>query len=150
MDKIDKIEKEKETFVDMVLHSVGPFLHTVEYQRQLAAELLKISGEDLTDARYLLYEMIVDLSIHPNLRLQMENLGNGLVLWDHPNLRTVREGFQEQDAFIEQPPEIDEGIIQCKRCKSNRTFSFSKQTRRGDESTTVFVRCSKCSFSFRL
>lgn len=144
------IHQDQNVFVDLVLHSVSPFLRDVEYQRQLAHELWNMAGNNLTDARYLLYEMIVDLSIHPNLRLQMENLGNGLVLWNHPNLRTVREGFQEQDAFIEQPPEIDEGIIQCKRCKSNRTFSFSKQTRRGDESTTVFVRCSKCSFSFRL
>jgi hypothetical protein len=139
-----------DVLLELVVHSTVAFIRKHEHHIQLAEALWSMSGEDVGVARYLLYEIIVDLSIHPNLRTQLDMIGHGMVLWDHPNLRVVRETFQEQDAFIECPPEIEEGIIECKKCRSKKTFSFSKQTRRGDESTTVFVRCSKCSFSFRL
>ncbi|NDF99366.1 MAG: transcription factor S, partial [Chitinophagia bacterium] len=36
------------------------------------------------------------------------------------------------------------------RCHSKRTFSFSKQTRRSDESSTVFVRCAMCHHTYRM
>lgn len=41
-------------------------------------------------------------------------------------------------------PSVDEGMFQCNKCKSKKIFTMSKQTRSGDEATTVFARCSEC------
>lgn len=41
-------------------------------------------------------------------------------------------------------PEVDEGMFQCLKCSSKKIYTMSKQTRSGDEATTVFARCSKC------
>lgn len=41
-------------------------------------------------------------------------------------------------------PEVDEGMFTCLKCKSKRIFTASKQTRSGDEATTVFAKCSEC------
>jgi DNA-directed RNA polymerase subunit M/transcription elongation factor TFIIS len=49
----------------------------------------------------------------------------------------------EQDNFIIQPFEIVEGITECK-CGSKRVYSFTKQTRGGDEISTTFNECLSC------
>lgn len=41
-------------------------------------------------------------------------------------------------------PEVEEGMFTCENCNSKKIFTMSKQTRSGDESTTVFARCSEC------
>lgn len=45
-------------------------------------------------------------------------------------------------------PNVEEGMFQCQKCKSNKVFTMSKQTRSGDEATTVFAKCSQCKFGW--
>lgn len=47
------------------------------------------------------------------------------------------------DEFRQKDLEVADGIFQCK-CGSKKVMSFSKQTRSGDESTTVFASCTVC------
>jgi len=56
----------------------------------------------------------------------------------------VQQLITEQHNFIENPFEVEEGVLQCNKCGSKKTFSFSKQTRGGDEGTTVFAQCANC------
>lgn len=141
---------DKQIFTDTIHDMTEKYIQLPEH-RQLLADVLWILGEhDLDKSRFLLYEIIVDYSHHHSVSLLIDHICQKHLLWSHPNLRAVRDMFHEQDEFVEKPPEIDEGVIQCKRCRSKRTFSFSKQTRRGDESTTVFVRCSQCYHQFRI
>ena len=35
--------------------------------------------------------------------------------------------------------------MECNRCGSNKTYSYTKQIRSGDEATTVFAICCKCN-----
>jgi len=65
-------------------------------------------------------------------------------LWNHPVFEFVAKKVGESDAFDAQPCVAKEGLYSCKKCGSNRTFSFGKQTRGLDEGTTVFVKCVKC------
>jgi DNA-directed RNA polymerase subunit M/transcription elongation factor TFIIS len=58
--------------------------------------------------------------------------------------KDVRDTLDEQQNFIENPFEVDEGVLECSKCGSKKTFSFSKQTRGGDEGTTVFAQCTNC------
>ena len=106
-------------------------------------------GDD-EQLRYLVYEVVVEYLFCNNIHHVMEQTKKGDIGFQHPSLENIRMEFAEQDDFLENPPEVEEGVMECKRCQSKRTFSFSKQTRRSDESATVFIRCSNCSFMYKM
>ncbi|GHV49493.1 hypothetical protein AGMMS49579_01350 [Spirochaetia bacterium] len=60
---------------------------------------------------------------------------------DFLNQNNIKE--EEEIEYLECPPIIEEGVLKCK-CGSSKVYSFSKQTRRCDESTTVFALCYVC------
>ena len=39
--------------------------------------------------------------------------------------------------------------IECPRCGNNTTYVWQVQTRGADESSTQFLRCTNCSYTFR-
>ena len=49
----------------------------------------------------------------------------------------------EQDNFIENPFEIEEGVLECK-CGSKRVFSYQKQSRSADEPMSTYATCVAC------
>jgi hypothetical protein len=58
---------------------------------------------------------------------------------------------EEQEYFnFLNCPNVEEGLYSCSRCKSKRIYKFSKQTRAGDESTTVFAICTSCKKKWTL
>ena len=65
--------------------------------------------------------------------------------WNHGNFDDIKNRLSEQDNFTIKPFEVDEGVLECGKCGSKKTFSYTKQTRGGDESTTVFAVCSECN-----
>lgn len=107
-------------------------------------------AKDENELRYLLYEVVVEYLYTDNLRAVMEQIQKKELGWNHPNFHQIRHDFQEEDDFIQNPPAVEEGVMECTKCHSKRTFSFSKQTRRSDESATVFVRCSNCNHTYKL
>ena len=62
----------------------------------------------------------------------------------------VKYKMQEFENFILNPFEVEEGVLICNKCDSNKTFSYTKQTRGGDESTTVFAICSQCDNRWKI
>nr|UNH60793.1 DNA-directed RNA polymerase III subunit [Scale drop disease virus] len=38
----------------------------------------------------------------------------------------------------------------CTKCKSNKTFMVTRQTRSADEALSVFVKCVKCSNQWQI
>lgn len=88
------------------------------------------------------YQLVHDIH-SDNLEKVLKDLKDGKYGWNHDSLEVFRDMECEQDAFIIQPFEIIEGIVEC-RCGSNRVYSFSKQTRSGDESITTFNECLIC------
>ena len=66
--------------------------------------------------------------------------------WNHPRFQSIRDKINEENNFIENPViDIAEGIIQCNKCKSFKTFSYQKQVRSSDEGFTLFVNCVDCN-----
>lgn len=64
----------------------------------------------------------------------------------HFKSKCFQKYIKEEEEYLNflNCPEVDEGIYQCNKCKSKKIYKFSKQTRAGDESTTVFAMCTSC------
>lgn len=103
-----------------------------------------------SEAQYLVYEIATEFLYTNNIQHIVEQVRKKNIYWNHPNFDTIRHEFQEEDDFLENPPQVEEGVIECTKCHSKRTFSFSKQTRRSDESATVFIRCSNCDYMYKI
>lgn len=61
-----------------------------------------------------------------------------------------RMKLKEHDGFLIKPFEVDEGVLECGKCCSNKTISYTKQTRSGDESTSVFALCYNCNNKWKM
>ena len=75
---------------------------------------------------------------------------NGKYQFNSDVYEDVRYRMKEFELFILKPFEVDEGVLTCNKCGSNRTFSYTKQTRSGDEATTVFAVCSICNARWKI
>ena len=64
--------------------------------------------------------------------------------WDHKTFKTFKKTQQEQDDYILNPFEAEEGVVQCKKCKSWKVYSISVQTRAADEPMTTVSQCTVC------
>lgn len=112
-----------------------------------------INKLSVTDEDYIrnIYQFIGDtiLKTFP-LTDEIRRVKNGKIGWKHPMYNTVQEKLDEHDSFIVHPFEVVEGINKCNRCQSMKTYSYSKQTRSSDESTTVFCTCAICGLSWTI
>lgn len=68
----------------------------------------------------------------------------GYLGFEHKIFDYFKKKIDEEDDHLMNPFEVEEGVIQCSKCKSYKVFSISKQTRASDEPLTVFSQCSIC------
>ena len=66
------------------------------------------------------------------------------------NYAKIKKLKEEEEDFIKNPPLVVEGINKCYKCGSNKTISYSKQTRSADEGTTVFCCCYICNNKWKM
>lgn len=71
-------------------------------------------------------------------------------LFSAKEFEEIHHLVKEQEDYLNNPIQVEDGIIECKKCHSFKTLSFAKQTRASDEGTTVFVKCAVCHHQFRL
>jgi len=74
---------------------------------------------------------------------RLERIKKGEIGWNHPSISDDVLDVDEMRDYIQKPLEVEEGVIEC-TCGSNRVFSYQKQTRGCDESSTTFAQCAKC------
>ncbi len=55
--------------------------------------------------------------------------------------------IDKEDAAIKTNPTTN---VACPKCDNNLAYTWSVQTRAGDEGATQFFRCTKCNYTFRL
>ena len=95
-----------------------------------------------------LFQVICDIINGVTLKTIIDNINNKRIGWKHIMYDDIEFLLQEQDGFILKPFEVAEGILNCTKCGSNRTFSHSKQVRSCDEGTSVFATCVVCKNSW--
>jgi DNA-directed RNA polymerase subunit M/transcription elongation factor TFIIS len=78
------------------------------------------------------------------LKLIIEKINQSNFIWGHECFLKICTKIEEQDNFITNPIEVSKGVAVCKKCGSDRVFSYSKQTRSSDEGITTFCQCVVC------
>lgn len=97
----------------------------------------------------LVYETIGALIHGTTLKELCKRLHHKRFGWSHPSYDELRTRLEEEDTFTTTPVEVEEGILECGKCGSKKTFSFQKQTRSIDEGATTFAQCAVCKNSWR-
>lgn len=69
---------------------------------------------------------------------------SGRIGWKSPSYDSVSDRINEFDEYLSKPFEVVEGVVQCGKCSSKKTWSVQKQTRGSDEPMTTFSRCVEC------
>ena len=64
--------------------------------------------------------------------------------WEHACFETVCNRINEQNEFIVNPFNVEEGVLKCHKCGSKRVFSYNKMTKSSDEMTSTFAQCIAC------
>lgn len=100
-------------------------------------------SEDDDEYLWNIYQIIGDVSNGVKLKELLVQIKSKKINWNHPFYEDMINDEIEQDNFIMNPFEIQEGVIECK-CGSSRVFSFQKQCRGADETATTFAECSAC------
>ena len=84
------------------------------------------------------------------LKKIISNIKNGTIGIFSEDFKDIQEKIKEEESFIIKPFEIEEGVLECGKCGSKKTYSYTKQTRSGDESTTVFAICCNCNSKWKI
>lgn len=108
--------------------------------------IYKLSNDN-DEYLYNIYQIISDISDGANLKELLTRIKENKINWKHPFYDDMKDAEIEQDNFIMNPFEIQEGVIECK-CGSNRVFSYQKQCRGADETATTFAECAACGNKF--
>jgi DNA-directed RNA polymerase subunit M/transcription elongation factor TFIIS len=119
---------------------------------ELIYKTYKSKYESENESKYneILYQIIGDIisvkDNNINLKTIAQNIKEGKIGFNHQSYDDIRLIIKEQDDYLICPFEVEEGVMECNKCGSNKVITYSKQTRAGDEGTTVFCTCSnaKC------
>lgn len=103
------------------------------------------NDEDTSETNYLryIYQIIGDILDGCKLKTILVNIKAGKLGWYHSSFNEVTDKMQEQDDFIENPFEVEEGVFEC-RCGSRRVYSYQKMCRGADEPMSSFAQCVAC------
>ena len=105
----------------------------------------KKTDEDIEKMyKAIIYQIIGDILAKKKLSNILEDIKQSKIGWDHRSFESVKFRQNEQDEFILNPFEVEEGALECKKCGSKKTFSYSKQVRSADEPMTTFAQCISC------
>jgi DNA-directed RNA polymerase subunit M/transcription elongation factor TFIIS len=105
---------------------------------------LTSNEDDIEDVYNLyLYQIIGDLIDGSKLKPLLVSIKAGKLGWEHKSFNEVTIKLKEQEDFIENPFEVEEGVIEC-RCGSKRVYSYSRQQRSCDEPSTTYAECVAC------
>jgi len=92
----------------------------------------------------ILYEVVELISQKIKLKIIITKIKTNNFGIFSEDFKDIAQKIEEEESFIIKPFEIEEGVLECGNCGSKKTYSYTKQTRSGDESTTVFAVCCNC------
>jgi len=76
-------------------------------------------------------------------------LKEGKLGYDHEDFDLCRIKQKEYDEYLVNPFSVENGLLDCIKCKSKRTISYYRQDRSSDEGTSVYSQCLDCKYKWR-
>lgn len=71
-------------------------------------------------------------------------------LYGSSTYEPFRNDQKDKDEFVTNPFSVEEGVMQCTKCGSKKTYSTQRQVRSADEGFTTFCYCMNCSAKWRI
>ena len=96
-----------------------------------------------------LFQIIGDIINKLPLKDILNNIKTHKIGWEHTHYNETASIINEQNEFIKNPFEVEEGVFQCNNCGSRRVYSYSRQDRSCDEGTSVYAQCVACKSKWR-
>ncbi len=78
----------------------------------------------------------------------LKSIRDGEIGWKHECYKEMALRMIEKDAFVSDGIVVEEGVVQCQKCKSWRVHSTAVNNRSGDEGTSVMAQCINCKTSW--
>lgn len=79
-----------------------------------------------------------------NMKMYFGDVKAGKIGWNSTTFDSIRSKIIEHDEYLVKPFDVVEGVAQCGKCGSKKTWSIAKQMRSGDEGTSTISRCVEC------
>ena len=108
------------------------------------AAIYKNTGDDVYKYNDLIFQTVAAISNGYQLSSIVKDIKEGRTGWDDPIFDNYKIDQNEEDDFIENPFQVEEGALQCTKCGSKRTISYSKQMRSADEPASTIATCISC------
>jgi DNA-directed RNA polymerase subunit M/transcription elongation factor TFIIS len=120
-----------------------------EHIKNIIDERLRLLSEEMMeDIEWLWCQVYSDLNGETNSKNIQEYINSiiekGLLGWDHRMFSDIKRKQNEQDDYILNPFEAEEGVVECNKCGSRKVYSVSVQTRAADEPMTTMAQCTVC------
>ena len=119
-----------------------------KYTTIIDALLDKLSSEMGEEKEWLLSQVYDDLAGKEDpltIETYIEDvIKQGMLGWEHASFSNIKQSQHEQDDYILNPFEAEEGVVECKKCGSSKVYSVSVQTRAADEPMTTMAQCTVC------
>ncbi len=109
-------------------------------------ETVVAKNSDIIEDAYkdAIYQIVFDIQNKMSIKEIYRQIRAGMIGWKHHSFYNMCLRIAEQNEFIENPFEVEEGVHTCRKCGSRRVFSYNRQVRGGDEGTGVFCECAAC------
>jgi DNA-directed RNA polymerase subunit M/transcription elongation factor TFIIS len=124
---------------------------SIETNRKIMNKHITALAKEMNlDPMDLLYE-VAYLLREEKMKLKdiVELVKSGKIHKNHKNFNKIIQRIEETDKYLDKPFETTEGAEKCRKCGSQRTISYTKQTRLGmDEGLSVIVFCVECKYRY--
>lgn len=106
--------------------------------------------EELDDAVYMVVHTILTSNLEGRESKKVIKFLNSTAIniWDHPIFSSYVKTEKEIE-ILQTEIEVEEGVLECPKCKSIRVLSYQLQTRSADEPMTIFARCTNKACKYR-
>jgi DNA-directed RNA polymerase subunit M/transcription elongation factor TFIIS len=117
-----------------------------EWLKKVFCSLKKMSFDE--DEEWLKCQILEDLGNNPTeeeAKMYIKNIINEKKLgFEHSIFSDMNKRQKEQDDYVLNPFQAEEGVVQCKKCESFKVYSVSVLTRAADEPMTTVSFCTIC------
>jgi DNA-directed RNA polymerase subunit M/transcription elongation factor TFIIS len=138
--EVFKNEKNRKVFEKNIWeHTEVPNQSEIEHGEEYLFIMYQICGDMIIDNLSKSEEVPKKGTTERLVDIKQKKFG-----WNSTVFENISKYIEEYDEYLVNPFEVVEGVSECHKCHSKRTWSVQKQTRGGDEPMTTFSKCVDC------